>query len=79
MLKLPFPTHCLPGVLQKLTDDVLKPTAQEVAEKLPGAAQRFNDNLKANTDDLVAQLQAQVGSALPAANASGMLCWKGRG
>ena len=52
------------GVLQKLTEDVLKPTAQEVADKLPEAAERLNDNIRSNTEDRVAQLQAQVRAAL---------------
>ena len=50
------------GCTQKLTDDVLLPTAHEVADKLPEAASRFNEKLSANVEELVAKLQGQVRS-----------------
>ena len=50
---------CL-GRMQDLTENVLKPTARDVADKLPGAAERLNEKVKANAEEVVGQLQSQV-------------------
>ena len=46
--------------LQDLTENVLKPTARDVADQLPEAAGRLNKKVKANAEDVVHQLQGQV-------------------
>ena len=46
--------------MQDLTENVLKPTARDVADKLPGAAERLNEKVKANAEEVVGQLQSQV-------------------
>ena len=46
--------------MQDLTENVLLPTAHDVADKLPEAAGRLNENIKANAADVVDQLKKQV-------------------
>ena len=39
---------------------MLKPTARDVADKLPEAAGHLNNKVKANAEEVVYQLQGQV-------------------